>query len=332
MNVVENYLHTLESKLGFSGSALVAYKGNVVSSKGYGYANYDYLIENTPKSKFNIGSITKQITAAAIYILVEQGLLKTSDTLAKHLPNLPTDWNQVTIIQLLTHTSGIPDYVGLVDWQTTGKYFHKPLDIVSMVFDKPLDFKPGSNYSYCATGYMLLGILVELISEINYSNFLKEYIFDVLQLTDTGVYHNNLVLPARVSGYEIHGACVANQESFDMSFAFATGDLYSTIEDLYLWHKALFTGELLLSSSLKGMMTPSAVYSGYGSGLEITDYRGGRVIGHKGEIGCFSSIIRNHINEDLQIIVLSNLESCDIPDIEKIATTLADAVLEGSFF
>jgi len=164
INLAENYLSVLERKNGFSGSALVSLCGEVISVNGYGYANHEHLVRNTPKSKFCIASISKQFTAAAIFLLIEKGSLKTTDKLMEYLPSLPTTWNQVRIAQLLTHTSGIPDFVGFVDWASVGKYSHKPLKIVEIVADKGLCFAPGSKYSHCGTGYVLLGLLIEAAS------------------------------------------------------------------------------------------------------------------------------------------------------------------------
>ncbi|MFQ3280595.1 serine hydrolase domain-containing protein [Reinekea sp.] len=327
MKLVESYLRTLEQENGFSGAALISLCGEIISVNGYGYANYEHLVRNTPKSKFCIASISKQFTAAAIYILIEKGHLKSDDTIADYLPNLPATWRPVIINQLLSHTSGIPDYVGFVDWRSTGKYLHSPLEIVGLVSEKALDFSPGSKFSYCGTGYLLLGMLIEAVSGVSYSEFLQKNIFDRLALNDTGVLPSSRLLPHRAYGYEVIAGSIENEDGFDMSFAFAAGNLYSTVEDLHCWSKAFFSGKVVSDASLQKMMTPTSVFSEYGSGLEIGLFRNRPVIGHKGGIGNFSSIIQNFTSDDLKVIVLSNVETINLPKLDEMALKLADLVL-----
>ena len=130
---IEEYLCELEKANHFSGAVQLSYRGELVFSRGYGLANYEHAVSNTCKSKFNIGSITKQFTSTAVFILHENDKLNVNDNLAKYFPELPSAWKQVTIHQLLTHTSGIPDYIGVVDWLTTGKVAHSPTDILGIV-------------------------------------------------------------------------------------------------------------------------------------------------------------------------------------------------------
>ena len=327
MNEIKKYLHDLHSKNQFCGSVLVAHKGNVICSYAEGYANFEHCVSNTSNTIFNIGSITKQFTATAILILCDRGLLNVNNKLLDYMPSLPAAWNQVSIIQLLTHTSGIADYVGLVDWNKQGKCVHQPLDIIKMLFNKPLDFVPGAKFNYCATGYVLLGMLIELVSKLDYVTFLKKNIFDVLTMNNTGVYQNDLVIPNRAYGYEKIGDTVVAEDYFDMSLAFASGNLYSNIEDLYLWNKALIAGKLLTEKSLNIIKTPTALNYEYGCALELTEFKGEKVIGHNGQIGSFSSIIKHHDNEDLNIIVLSNVEAETNRKMQVIAFELAELVL-----
>lgn len=322
MMELESYLRRLERENGFSGSVLVSIGDEVISASGYGFSNFQHGVKNTTKSKFCVASITKQFTAAAIFLLIEDGSLKPTDQLIEYLPKLPITWSQVSIIQLLTHTSGIPDFLGFVDWNSTGKYFHSPMEIVGLVADKAMDFPAGSRYSYCGTGYLILGMLIEVISGLSYSEFLQRKIFEKFQLNDTGIFSRDLVLPNFANGYEVSGGKLVNEAFFDMSFAFAAGDMYSTVEDLHRWSTAFFSGEVVGHSSLQEMISPSSVFYGYGCGLEIGQYKGGKVVGHKGGIGSFSSVIQNYLQDDMKVILLSNVESDNFPEVDEIATEL----------
>lgn len=293
MIAIDEYLHELEKANHFNGAVQLSYRGEIEFSRGYGFANYEHAVSNTSKSKFNIASITKQFTSVAVFILNENNRLNVSDNLGKYFPELPVTWKQVTIHQLLTHTSGIPDYIGVVDWLTTGKVPHSPNDILDIVIESPLEFTPGTNYSYCATGYLLLGILIERVSEMSYGDFLQKTIFDPLKMNDTGVLKESIVLSNRAYGYERIGNNLLNQGYFDLSFAYATGNLYSTVEDLMVWNLSLYTNKLVSTFTLEKMITPTLMGPEYGCGLEIHQCNFGKVIGHKGEIGGFSSVINN---------------------------------------
>jgi CubicO group peptidase (beta-lactamase class C family) len=157
----------------FMGSVLVARGGEVLFSKGYGFANAEWDIPNSPSTKFRLGSLTKQFTAACILILEERGKLKTSDSVKKYLPDAPPAWDKITIYNLLTHTSGIPDFTAQPDYETIKLSPSSPRQTYHRLRDKSLAFQPGERFSYSNSNYLLLGFLIEEISGDSYEKFLQ---------------------------------------------------------------------------------------------------------------------------------------------------------------
>jgi CubicO group peptidase (beta-lactamase class C family) len=170
----------------FMGSVLVAKGDQVILSKGYGSANLEWEIPNAPSTKFRLGSMTKQFTAACILLLEQRGKLKVEDPIKKYITGTPPAWDKITIYNLLTHTSGIPNFTSFPDYATTEALPSPAEKTVARFRDKPLDFEPGSKYSYSNSGYVLLGYLVEKISGESYEKFLRENIFTPLGMKDSG--------------------------------------------------------------------------------------------------------------------------------------------------
>ena len=161
----------------FMGSILVARGDEVLLSKGYGSANLEWAIPNQPSTKFRLGSLTKQFTAASILLLEEGGKLKVDDPVKKYLPDAPAAWDKVTIFHLLTHTSGIPSFTDSADYAPSEPFATTPEKIVAKFRDKPLEFEPGEQWKYSNSGYVLLGYLIEKITGGTYANFVQDNIF-----------------------------------------------------------------------------------------------------------------------------------------------------------
>src|SRR5262245_14614936 len=167
---LEEYL-SAAAKQGFTGSALVARDGKVIFSKGYGMANAEWDIPNTPQTKFRLGSITKQFTAAAILLLQERGKLSVQDPVCKFFDNCPESWKEITIHHLLTHTGGIPNFTSFPDYRKTMMIPVTMELLVARFKDKPLDFKPGEKMSYSNSGYIALGHVIEKVAGEPYESF-----------------------------------------------------------------------------------------------------------------------------------------------------------------
>src|SRR6478735_11075090 len=170
----------------FMGTVLVAQDGKVLLDKGYGFANLEWEIPNTPTTKFRLGSITKQFTAASILLLEERGKLKIEDPVKKYMPDAPAAWDKVTIFHLLTHTSGIPSFTGFPDYPRREGDTMTPQQLGDWFRDKPLEFEPGAKWNYSNSGYILLGYLIEKISGQSYSDFVQQNIFTPLGMKDSG--------------------------------------------------------------------------------------------------------------------------------------------------
>src|SRR6266699_3826297 len=158
----------------FMGAVLVARENEVLLDKGYGFANLEWNIPDSPKTKFRLGSITKQFTAASILLLEERGKLKVEDPIKKYLPDAPAAWDKMTIFHVLTHTAGIPDFTSFPDYRSTEPFPTAPERLVARFRDKPLEFEPGQKWNYSNSGYVLLGYLIERIGGQTYEKFVQE--------------------------------------------------------------------------------------------------------------------------------------------------------------
>ena len=181
----EEYMQASVKQEKFSGTILIAKDGKPIISKGYGMANYELETPNTPNTIFRLGSITKQFTAVSIMQLQEKGKLNVNDLICKYLENCPQTWEAITIKNLLTHTSGIPNYTGFEDFEKTAAEPLKSSEVVARFRDKPLDFKPGENYKYSNSAYHLLGIIIEKVSGKTYADYLQENIFTPLGMKNS---------------------------------------------------------------------------------------------------------------------------------------------------
>ncbi len=306
---MDTFLQAHAKLKGFMGTVLVAKDGKVLFEKGYGYANLELNVPNTPANKFRLGSITKQFTAASVLQLAEAGQLSVSDLACKYVENCPETWKPITIRHLLTHTSGIPSYTGMPAFPTP-KFMRiplSPLEIVMLSKDKPLDFKPGEGWKYDNTGYVLLGYIIEKVSGRNYADYLKENILDKLGMADSGYDDTRAILPGRVAGYDRVQDKYRNADYLDMSLPYAAGSLYSTVEDLYKWQRALAAGKVVSAKSYQAMTTP--VSNNYGYGLMIDRQFNRAQIGHGGGINGFSTCISGFPDEEAVVIVLANVVS-----------------------
>lgn len=283
----------------FMGSVLVAQHGKVLVSKSYGFADLEWNIPNSPTTRFNIASMTKQFTAAAILLLEERGKLRTDDLLTKYFPDAPAPWAKITIYNLLTHTSGISD--------DAAKYTPATFDTAdSLIFrDKPLNFQPGEKWSYVNMGYLILGYLIEKVSGQTYADFLHDNIFQPLGMQDSGLDSNVTVIPRRAIGYWPGVFGIENAERFNFANGFSAGSLYSSTEDLLRWEEGLFGGKVLTPASLRKMTTPFR--NDYACGLYVRRVNGHLMVEHGGNNIGYNADMVYYPEEGLAIIALANL-------------------------
>jgi CubicO group peptidase (beta-lactamase class C family) len=300
----------------FRGAVLVGINGKIEFEKGYGFADEEWKVRNSPGTRFRIASMTKQFTAACILLLQERGRLNVHDPISKYLTNLPEAWQPITIHQLLTHTSGIPEYTDASRMNELFRTGATPQQMIDLVADMPLQFKPGSKFSYTNTGYILLGMMIEKVSGESYAAFLDANIFGPLGMADSGYDEASEILSDRASGYDRKDGRLINADFIDMSVPYAAGGIYSTVEDLYRWNEGLANRKLLSAESLREMFQgyPETAslhghygYQGhYGYGVGVIERFDRTLYYHGGGVTGFSSYILRFPREHICIVVLSN--------------------------
>jgi CubicO group peptidase (beta-lactamase class C family) len=297
-----------------NGAVLVAENGKVIYKKGFGLANMEWDIPNQPDTRFRIGSVTKQFTAALILQLVEEGKIKLDARVTDYLPDYRKDTGErVTIHQLLNHTSGIPSYTGLPGFMASeSRNSYKVNDFVKKFASGDLEFEPGTKYSYNNSGYFLLGAIIEQITGKPYAQVLQERILDPVGMKDTGYDLASPLIKKRAWGYEkTSGGDYRNAAYLDMTLPYAAGSLYSTVEDLYKWDQALYDNKIISEASKKAMFTPGL--SNYGYGFNIQDIPLGKtdqkikIIGHSGGINGFNSYLTRVVDQKHLIVILDNV-------------------------
>ncbi|WP_081212135.1 serine hydrolase [Salegentibacter sediminis] len=313
--MIEELMEKYSEYQQFNGSVLVAENGNVIYKDGLGLANMEFNIPNEPDTKHRLGSITKQFTAMLVLQLVENGKLELDKPISEYLPEYTGPAaDKVTIHHLLTHSSGIPSYnsfPGFFENQSRDPY--TPGEFVKTFADSTLQFTPGEKFVYNNSGYFLLGHIIEKVSGKTYEEMLKENIFEPLEMKNSGYDHHAHIIKNRAAGYERVGNGYRNAPYLDMSIPYAAGSLYSTVEDLYLWDRALYEEELL-NEKLKEQMFSAQIKDGdsyYGYGWAIRKMPIGKTkdsiltIAHGGGINGFNTLLMR-IPEDQHLIVLLN--------------------------
>ena len=301
----------------FHGSVLLASGGTPLVSKGYGFANIEWQVPNTPQTKFRIGSITKQFTSMLVMQLRERGKLKLEDSVCAHLTPCPDAWKPVTIHHLLTHTSGIPTYTAIPAWRETNMVPKTVEQMLAIFRDLPLQWTPGEKFAYNNSGYFMLGAVIEKVTGRKYEEALQEMILTPLALTDTGYDWPGPILTRRAAGYQGRGPGLVNAAALDMQQPYAAGSLYSTVEDLLKWDQALYTDRLLPAAARQMLWTPFK--NNYGFGWTIAEPSpatfGHRRVMHSGGINGFSSVIIRIPETNVTAIVLSNNAAASASEI-----------------
>ena len=265
--------------------------------------------------------MTKQFTAASILLLEERGKLSVGDPVKKYLQGAPAAWDKITIFNLLTHTSGIPNFTSFPDYQKLEPFAATPEQLVARFRDKPLDFEPGEKWQYSNSGYVLLGHLIEKITGDSYEKFVRENLFTPLGMKDSGYDSNSAVIPHRASGYVSGKNGFENAGFIHMSIPHGAGALYSTTEDLLKWEQGLFGGKLLKAASLQKMTTPFK--SNYAFGLQVETVGGHKVIEHGGGIEGFNTELAYYPDDKLTVVVLGNVNGGAPGDIARKLASLA---------
>lgn len=322
---VDTYLKEQMAKAHIPGLAVaVVQNGEVIKTGTYGYADLEFKAPVQRDTVFEVGALTKQFTATAILKLAEAGRLQLDDKITTHLTNTPAIWNNITIRELLNHTSGIKSFTDmtnsfrLADHLTQNQFIEK-------VGSAQLEFAPGTQYKYGNTGFMLLGYIIENVTRTNYWNWMSQEIFQPLGLNQTGDRNPRRIIPQRAHGYEKNNAGDLDNRDPDLTDLFSTGAMVTSLSDLVRWDDALRKNKILSAESRQLMWTPTTLTNGsikhYGLGWGVAT-EGRPNVGHSGYTSGFSSSLQIYPADHLTIIVMCNLGE------ESLASILADTLVK----
>ena len=289
----------------FAGTVLVARDGKPVFRQAYGMANREWTIPNGVDTRYRIGSITKQFTAAAILQLADENKLGLDEPIKNYLQGLPASWGPASIRQLLTHTSGIPSYTMAEDFHAKVEPVkHSPQELIDLVKDLPLNYEHGTTFSYNNSGYLLLGRIIETVSGMRYPDYLEQKLLKPLKLRNSGYDDGRIVVRRLAQDYTDGMDDVLKGRLFNMSNAYAAGAMYSTVDDLLAWQQMLVKGKVLGPASQKAMFTDGGHH--YGFGWFVREQFSRKLVEHGGNIGAYSSLLAYYPDDKLTVIVLSN--------------------------
>jgi len=325
---VDEYLEGQMRQHELPGLALgVVRDAKTVKLQGYGLANLEWRIPATPETVFEIGSLTKQFTAACIMMLVEEGKIDLDESLGKYL-EVPEAWKAITIRHLLSHTSGIKTYNNLPGFEAS-RHLSAP-EFITKISAFPLAFPPGETFAYCNTGYNLLGFVIEKVSGQSYWEFLSARIFKPLGMNSTRSREQKTIIANRAVGYEKESNHLVNRDP-ELTDVFSAGAIVSTVPDLIKWNAVLDSTNLLKFSSRQQMWTAFKLNSGklssYGFGWRVEDSKGRKNIGHSGSTSGFSASLQRFPNDKLTVIILCNSGEQNIATI--LARGIADLYFSG---
>ncbi|MEK6324554.1 MAG: serine hydrolase domain-containing protein [Acidobacteriota bacterium] len=330
-NKVDVYVKAQMEKSHIPGVSLAVVRdGKVVLAKGYGLANVELSVPATRDTVYELLSVSKEFTAAAILLLVEEEKVSLGETVPKYLPDSPAAWKDITVRHLLSHTSGITDYTDIRPFFEMIRQDASPEELMKPVKERPLDFAAGTRWRYSNSNYFVLGLILEKVSGKKYADFLEERIFQPLGMMATRVndmtdiitnrasgYHwlgeDHDKMPPFVSGYHGRKNVLQNAIYISPTRKWAAGAILSSVTDLIKWDAALQTGKLLKKSTVEQMSTPTKLKSGvetdYGLGNELSEARGHRLAGHQGGGMAFNTTLLRCVDDNLTVIVLTNQTS-----------------------
>jgi CubicO group peptidase (beta-lactamase class C family) len=292
-------------------AVLVARDGRVLMRKAYGAANVELNVPLRPEHVFRLGSITKQFTAVATLMLVDEGKVSLDDEITRWFPDYPTQGRRITVEHLLTHTSGIRSYTSIPEFRAGIRRDLSVNELMATFRDQPMEFEPGARFSYNNSGYALLGAIIEKASGLNYADFVRTRIFQPLGMRSTFYETAQTVVPGRVDGYDrMPDGTVRRAEWISMTQPYAAGSLISTVDDLLLWNRAVAEGRILKPETWRRAFAAytmnDGLSSGYGYGWFIGEAAGRPSIEHGGDIHGFSTDGLWIPSERLHVIVLAN--------------------------
>ncbi len=306
----------------FNGTVLVSHRGKIIYKKAFGEEDAETHLMNTLNTIYQAGSITKEFTAAIILKLAEQNKLTLDDKLSKFIPSYVLG-DEVSIKQLLTHTAGIYDVAKNAKYIAENTKPRSRAELLGYFVNKPLDFTPGTKYGYSDGGYILLGLIIENITGKSYQEVVRSMILKPLKMKHTGFNFSGLISEDKSTGYTQAGGIKEKAPIWDSTAAFSAGSLYSTVKDLYLWHKALLRNKVYSRASLQLAVTPSL--EGYGLGWRIDTLADKQIASEICDLPGFSGYFGRIQDDKSSVIVLNNIEN---PEIEMIGKRIFQLIIQ----
>jgi CubicO group peptidase (beta-lactamase class C family) len=310
-DAIDDYVQIEMKRRQIPGLALVVMRGGeVIKIHGYGFANLEHDVPVTPDTVFELASLTKQFTAAAIMLLAESSKIKLDESIGKYLPSSPEHWKPITTRHLLTHTAGLPDLGnGFQDLRKEGLQLnYTTAQLFNAAKNDPVSFAPGERWQYSDVGYFLLGMMIEKASGQKYRDFLANHFFNTLGMASTSVLDQWTVLKNRAAGYTLRNGKIINIRRVIQVELPSHYGIFSTVRDLAKWDTALAAGKVVKQPSLQQMWAPVKLNSGgsfpYGFGWSLDERRAHRMITHTGITG---TEYTRFPDEELTVIVLTNL-------------------------
>jgi CubicO group peptidase (beta-lactamase class C family) len=327
---IEAFLDDAFSSCPSGGVVLVAKGGREIFSKAYGMADLELNVPMRTDHVLATGSITKQFTAVAILKLVQEGKLDLHDDVRKYVPELETFGKTITIEQVLRHTSGLPNFVDLADFDAFAIRELSPLEIVLLTKGQSLLFEPGAGYAYSDSGYILLGLIIERLGSMSYANYLESHIFRPAGMNNTWYADNERIIPNRVKGYSVANDSVVHPAFIHMSIPYAAGAIFASAGDLLIWSNALKNGDIVTEALLQKAWNPAVLPNGtstaYGYGWGLCAIAGKSTREHGGFLNGFFARLLEIPEEELLIAVLVNNDE-DIPEPGFVARGIARILL-----
>ncbi len=292
------------------GLVAVASRGRIIHLKTYGMANVELSVPVTDSTVFEIGSISKQFVSAAVMLLVQETKLGLDDPIHQYLSDLPGEWLGVTVRQLLTHTSGIPDYEQIRSYDAY-RFRLTPEEVIQIAHSRPMDFAPGTGWYYSNTGYFLLSMIVERIEGRPLGQVLESRIFGPLEMTQTRMADPEAIIRHRASGYWVNKVGeLINRNPTETSSTLGAGGILSSTYDLAKWDEALYGDQLLSAESKTTMWTPAILpngeSTGYAFGWRVAPYKGQTSQSHGGQVAGFIANFSRFPDQEAAIIVFLN--------------------------
>ena len=322
----------LVDETGFDGVVLVAVNGAPALKKGYGLADKSWGVPNAPDVRFQIASLSKAFTAALALRLAEDGVFSLDATLNDLLPSYPAPYaDEVTLRQLLLHTSGIPHYIDLPGWFDGAYLAPRPTEaFLDAIAALPLKAEPGAQYRYSNANYFLIGLVIERATGKPFETVLAEIILEPLGLKDTGHFANSAVIEKLAQNYiRNDDGLLEKAPPINADLFLATASLYSTVEDLFRWRRALFEGDLLSAESRAVMFDPAAPIGWTASRVDMNgDGRKSALWSYNGEINGYTSMIVFAPDANDVVILLSN-NNAGFAALQRMSRSLLGALADA---